>query len=150
MSGSRGVAASRSHTAVAAAATLRRHTLRLLLRQQRRCGVTLANCCCGSRDVAASHSQAAVAAAETLRRHTRSLLDRSTCASGGVHRTIAARAPVVKFAAPACNRSTCAKGGTQLLQRSQHMRRGGVHRTSPCLGRSKCVSDGVHRIISCR
>ena len=33
-----------------------------LLRQQRRCGVTLADCCCGSRDVAASHSVTTVAA----------------------------------------------------------------------------------------
>ena len=40
-------------TTVAAAETLRRHTLRLLLRQQGRCGVTLSDCCCGSRDVAA-------------------------------------------------------------------------------------------------
>ena len=40
--GSRDVAASHSQTAVAAAGTLRRHTLRLLLRQQRRCGVTFA------------------------------------------------------------------------------------------------------------
>ena len=71
---SKDVAASHLHTAVAAAKTLRRHTLRLLLRQQRRCGVTLAHCCCGSRDVAASHSQSAVAAAETLRRRTRRLL----------------------------------------------------------------------------
>ena len=39
---------------------------RLLLRQQGRCGVILEDCCCGSRDVAASHSQTAVAAAETL------------------------------------------------------------------------------------
>ena len=54
--------------------TLRRHIFKLLLRQQRRCGVKLADCCCGSRDVAASHSQTAVAAAETLRRHTRRLL----------------------------------------------------------------------------
>ena len=46
--------------------TLRRHTRRLLLRQQGRCGVTLEDCCCGSRDVAASHSQTAVAAAETF------------------------------------------------------------------------------------
>ena len=53
-------------TAVAAAETLRRHTLRLLLRQQGRCGVTLSDCCCGSRDVAASHSQTAVASAGTL------------------------------------------------------------------------------------
>ena len=48
-------------TTVAAAETLRRHTLRLLLRQQGRCGVTLSDCCCGSRDVAASHSHTAVA-----------------------------------------------------------------------------------------
>ena len=54
--------------------TLRRHTLRLLLRQQGRCGVTLSDCCCGSRDVAASHSHTAVAAAETLRRHSGKLL----------------------------------------------------------------------------
>ena len=54
--------------------TLRRHILRLLLRQQRRCGVTLSDCCCGSRDVAASHSHTAVAAAETLRRHSGKLL----------------------------------------------------------------------------
>ena len=54
--------------------TLRRHILRLLLRQQRRCGVTLSDCCCGSRDVAASRSQTAVAAAVTLRRHTRRLM----------------------------------------------------------------------------
>ena len=54
--------------------TLRRHICTLLLRQQRRCGVTLSDCCCGSRDVAASHSQSAVAAAETLRRRTRGLL----------------------------------------------------------------------------
>ena len=66
--GSNDVAASHSQTAVAAAGTLRRHTLRLLLRQQGRCGVTLSDCCCGSRDVAASHSHTAVAAAETLRR----------------------------------------------------------------------------------
>ena len=45
-----------------------------VLFQQRRCGVTLSDCCCGSRDVAASHSQTAVAAAETLRRHTLRLL----------------------------------------------------------------------------
>ena len=57
------VAASHSQTAVAAAETLRRHIRRLLLRQQRRCGVTLSHCCCGSRDVAASHSQTTVAAA---------------------------------------------------------------------------------------
>ena len=76
--GSRDVAASHSHTVVAAAETLRRHIRRLLLRQQRRCGVTfahcccgsrdvaastLSHCCCGSRDVAASHSQTTVAAA---------------------------------------------------------------------------------------
>ena len=54
--------------------TLRRHTRRLLLRQQRRRGVTFAHCCCGSKDVAASLSQTAVAAAETLRRHTLTLL----------------------------------------------------------------------------
>ena len=60
--------------AVAAAGTLRRHTLRLLLRQQGRCGVTPLNCCCGSRAVAASHSHTAVAAAETLRRHSGKLL----------------------------------------------------------------------------
>ena len=38
-------------------------TLRQFLRQSSspgRCGVTLADCCCGSRDVAASHSQTAV------------------------------------------------------------------------------------------
>ena len=46
---------SNSQTAVAAAETLRRPFGRLLLRQQGRCGVTLAVCCCGSRDVAASH-----------------------------------------------------------------------------------------------
>ena len=51
------------HQGVIAAGTLRRHTLRLLLRQQGRCGVTFAGCCCGSRDVAASHLQTAVAAA---------------------------------------------------------------------------------------
>ena len=61
-------------TAVAAAETLRRRTLRLLLRQQGRCGVTLSDCCCGSRDVAASHSHTAVAAAEMLRRHSGKLL----------------------------------------------------------------------------
>ena len=52
-------------------------TLRQLLRQSSspgRCGVTLADCCCGSRDVAASHSQTAVAAAGTLRRHILKLL----------------------------------------------------------------------------
>ena len=67
-------------TIVAAAETLRRHTLRLLLRQQGRCGVTLslllrqqgrcgvtfAHCCCGSRDVEASFWQTAVASAGTL------------------------------------------------------------------------------------
>ena len=53
-------------TPVAAAETLRRHTLRLLLRQQRRCGVTLS--------VVASHSHTAVAAAEMLRRHSGKLL----------------------------------------------------------------------------
>ena len=52
--GSRDVAASNSQTllrqtAVAAAETLRRHTRRLLLRQQGRCGVKLTDCCCGSR-----------------------------------------------------------------------------------------------------
>ena len=61
-------------TAVAAAETLRRHTLRLLLRQQGRCGVTLSDCCCSSRDVAASHSHTAVAAAEMLWRHSGKLL----------------------------------------------------------------------------
>ena len=60
------VAASNSQTTVAAAVTLRRHIRILLLRQQGRCGVTFAYCCCGSKDVAASHSQTAVAAAETL------------------------------------------------------------------------------------
>ena len=50
---------------------------RLLLRQQGRCGVTLSCCCCGSRDVAASHSQTAVAAAETLRRHAQRSLSGS-------------------------------------------------------------------------
>ena len=64
--GSRDVAASHSQTAVAAAGTLRRHTLRLLLRQQGRCGVTFAHCCCGSRDVEASFWQTAVASAGTL------------------------------------------------------------------------------------
>ena len=53
-------------TTVVAAETLRRHTLRLLLRQQGRCGVTLSDCCCGSRDVAASHSHTVVASAGTL------------------------------------------------------------------------------------
>ena len=57
------VAASHSQTDVAAAETSRRHIRTLLLRQQRRCGVTLSHCCCGSRDVAASHSQTTVAAA---------------------------------------------------------------------------------------
>ena len=70
----RDAAASHSQTAVAAAETLRRHIRTLLLRQQRRCGVALADCCCGSRDVAASHLQTAVAAAVTLRRHTLRLL----------------------------------------------------------------------------
>ena len=42
---------------------MRRHTLRLLLRQQGRCDVTFAHCCCGSRDVEASFWQTAVAAA---------------------------------------------------------------------------------------
>ena len=65
--GSRDVAASHSHTAVAAAETLRRHTLNLLLRQQRRCGVPLADCCCGSRDLAASHSVTIVLAAQLVR-----------------------------------------------------------------------------------
>ena len=50
--------------------TLRRHTLKLLLRQQRRCGVTFAGCCCGSSDVAASHLQTAVAAAGQRLRST--------------------------------------------------------------------------------
>ena len=45
-----------------------------------RCGVTLADCCCGSRDVAASHSHTGVAAAETLRRHTLRLLLRQQSA----------------------------------------------------------------------
>ena len=57
-----------------AAETLRRHIRTLLLRQQRRCGVALADCCCDSRGVEASHSQTAVAAAEALRRHIRRLL----------------------------------------------------------------------------
>ena len=70
----RDAAASHFQTAVAAAETLRRHIRTLLLRQQRRCGVTFAHCCCGSRDVAASHSQTAVAAAETLQRRTLRLL----------------------------------------------------------------------------
>ena len=70
----RDAAASRFQTAVAAAETLRRHTRTLLLRQQRRCGVALADCCRGSRDVAASHSQTAVAAAETFQRRTLTLL----------------------------------------------------------------------------
>ena len=60
--------------AVQAGGTLRRHTRRLLLRQQGRCGVKLADCCCGSRDVAASFWHTAVAAAGRLRRHTCSLL----------------------------------------------------------------------------
>ena len=64
--GSRDVAASHSQTAVAAAGTLRRHTLRLLLRKQGRCGVTFAHCCCGSRDVEASFWQTVVASAGTL------------------------------------------------------------------------------------
>ena len=76
----RDAAASRFQTAVAAAETLRRRTRRLLLRQQRRCGVALADCCCGSRDVAASHSHTVVAAAETLRRHTLRLLLRQQSA----------------------------------------------------------------------
>ena len=59
----RGSASQVLHQGVIAAGTLRRHTLRLLLRQQGRCGVTFADCCCGSRDVAASHLQTAVAAA---------------------------------------------------------------------------------------
>ena len=70
----RDAAASCFQTTVAAAETLRRRTRRLLLRQQRRCGVALADCCCGSRDVAASHSQTAVAAAKTLQRHILRLL----------------------------------------------------------------------------
>ena len=57
-----------------AAETLRRHIRTLLLRQQRRCGVAFADCCCGSRGVEASHLQTVVAAAETLRRHIRTLL----------------------------------------------------------------------------
>ena len=52
---------------------MRRHTVRLLLRQQGRCGVKFADCCCGSIGVKASNSQTAVAAAETLRRRTRTL-----------------------------------------------------------------------------
>ena len=61
--GSKDVAASHSHTVVAATETLQHHICILLLRQQRRCSVTFAHCCCGSRDVAASNSQTAVAAA---------------------------------------------------------------------------------------
>ena len=64
--GARDVVASHSVTSVLAAGTLRRHTLRLLLRQQGRCGVTFAHCCCGSRDVEASFWQTAVASAGTL------------------------------------------------------------------------------------
>ena len=67
---------SHSQIAVAAAETLRRHTRRLLLRQQRRCSVALSDCCCGSRDVAASHSHTAVAATETLRRQESPLKQR--------------------------------------------------------------------------
>ena len=90
----RDVPASHSQIAVAAAGTLRRHTLRLLLRQQGRCGVTFAHCCCGSRDVEASFWQTAVASAGTLpvvvtshqflRRSQRRACDKAPQTRGGV------------------------------------------------------------------
>ena len=87
------VAASHSQIAVAAARTLRRHTHRLLLRQQGRCSVTLAHCCCGSRDIDASSWQTAVASAGTLpvvvthqflRRSQRRACDEAPQTRGGV------------------------------------------------------------------
>ena len=56
-SGSKDVAASHSQVAIVAAVALKRHVRGLRMRQQRCCGVTLGDLCCGSRDVAASHSQ---------------------------------------------------------------------------------------------
>ena len=117
--GSRDVAASHSHTVVAAAETLRRHIRRLLLRQQRRCGVTFAHCCCGSRDVAASHSHTAVAAAETLRRHTfRLLLRQQSAPSPAMSMPHVKQASLSVASASCCAYSRVALSGRTLLSRS--------------------------------
>ena len=56
--------------------------------------------------------------------------DRSTCSSGGIHRTIPACASIGAHRASSCSdRSTCASGG--------------AHRTSFCCIRSTCARSGV-------
>ena len=132
-----------------AAETLRRHIRTLLLRQRRRCGVALADCCCGnrgveatfadcrcgSRDVAASHSQTAVVAAETLRRHIRRLLLRQQrrCSVTSAFAVYAASALVVDTS-------------HQLLRRSQRRACVGAHRAHA--GHLLCGK--VHLASSCK
>ena len=113
--------------------TLRRHICTLLLRQQRRCGVTLSDCCCGSRDVAASHSHAAVAAAETLRRHTLNLLLRQQRRCGVALSDLLLRQqrPCSVTLRDHCSGSTASAVvvdmSHQLLRRSQHRACVGAH-----------------------
>ena len=75
--GSRDVAASHSHTAVAAAETLRRHILRLLLRQQGRCGVTVRRLLLRHCDV----TFAMTAVAPETSRLVSGVIEQSSCAS---------------------------------------------------------------------
>ena len=127
-------------------------------RNQRRCGVTLSDCCCGSRDVAASHSQTAVAAAGTLRRHTFRLLLRqqgrcgvtlSDCCCGS--RDVAASHSQTAVAAA----ETLRRHTFRLLLRQQRscgvtlrlllrqQRRCGVTLAGCCCGSSDVAASGI-------
>ena len=79
-------------------------TRRLLLRQQRRCGVTLSHCCCGSRDVAA------IALADCC------CGSRDVAASHSVTTVLATQLPAVAV-----------DMSHQLLRRSQHRACVGAH-----------------------
>ena len=133
-----------------AAETLRRHTRRSLLWQQRRCGVTFAHCCCGSRDVAASHSQTAVAAAEALRRHIRRLLLRQQrrCGVTFAHCCCGSRDVAASHSQTAVAAAETLRRHTRRLLLRQQIRCIAVAPALVVTQLSAC--DGVHHTCSCR
>ena len=92
--GSEDVAASHSHIAVAAAETSRRHTLRLLSRQQRWCGIRSLHF---DRSTGATPTCARGGVADGGVHRTSSCIGLSTCASGATHCDRKARVQLAVF-----------------------------------------------------
>ena len=133
-----------------AAETLRRHIRTLLLRQQRRCGVAFADCCCGSRGVEASHLQTVVAAAETLRRHTRRPLLRQQrrCGVTFAHCCCGSRDVAASHSQTAVAAAETLRRRTRRLLLRQQIRCIAVAPALVVTQLSAC--DGVHHTSSCR